>query len=171
MMHYCGGAVAGCAQVRNLLFAITMGGAPEELELADPRKSVDMGAAAVKMFISLVIIAGAIIIVSYLLRKSYFSGSAGKGNHSFIKIMTVVPLGEKRLLTLVSAGDKLLLLGVTTQTINLLGEYSKEEVSEELLFEQGKKSVVPFAKILRKSFLKRGSVKKASLTSSQSVKG
>lgn len=81
--------------------------------------TADMTAATFKMLASLALIVGLIILVFYLLRRFRALGAEYRGAPS-MKIIASLSVAPKRSVTVVEIGEKWLVLGVGTESINLL---------------------------------------------------
>ncbi|TWX64955.1 flagellar biosynthetic protein FliO [Colwellia sp. C1TZA3] len=96
---------------------------------------------AMSMILSLLMVLAVIIISAMILKR--FQGVSQ--THQGLKIVTSLHLGSKEKLVVVQAGDKQLLLGVTTQQITLLETLDKPLVN-------AKENNVDFAQSLVKLF-------------------
>ena len=92
-----------------------------------PSPTADMTAATFKMLASLAFIVGIIIVVFYLLRRLKAFGT-GKQLALNMRIVASLPIAPKRSVTVVEVGGKWLILGVGTESINLLS--TMEAISE-----------------------------------------
>ncbi|MBV1906827.1 MAG: flagellar biosynthetic protein FliO [Pseudomonadales bacterium] len=80
---------------------------------------MDTGGAVLQIALALLVTLGLVMLLAFAAKK--FTGIGGR-NSSLIKIVSVTQLGTKEKLVLVQAGDKQILLGVTSQQIsNLCG--------------------------------------------------
>ena len=146
----------------SILFAGDLGGNGGGSTLTGWESGPDLGAAAVKIFVSLLILSGLLLLLSHYLRRSHLPGTSWRGREGFLKVLSTVPLGDKRYLALVSAGKELLLLGVTAENINLLEKFGKEVLEEDCLTAANNRARSIFPKLLGKSLLKKGSLKELS---------
>ncbi|MFT6919671.1 MAG: flagellar protein FliO/FliZ [Cognaticolwellia sp.] len=96
---------------------------------------------SMSMIMSLLMVLAVIVISAMILKR--FQG-VGQTHHG-LKIVTSLHLGAKEKLVVVQAGDKQLLLGVTTQQVTLL-----ETLDEPLV--NAKENSVDFAQSLAKLF-------------------
>lgn len=74
-----------------------------------------------KVVLMLVVVIALILALAWLLNKTKSLRFAGS-QQGVIKTLAVMPLGVKEKIALVQVGDKQLILGITSQQINCLGE-------------------------------------------------
>ena len=120
---------------------------PSEVQPVEVGKHVTASMDAMSMIMSLLMVLAVIIISAMILKR--FQGVRHSVNG--LKIVTSLHLGAKEKLVVVQAGDKQLLLGVTTQQITLL-----ETLDEPLV--NSKENSVDFAQSLAK-LLKQKAIK------------
>ncbi|WP_016956866.1 flagellar biosynthetic protein FliO [Catenovulum agarivorans] len=84
-------------------------------------QSADLGAAIPTMLFGLCATIAVIYVLAGLARKT----NLGQFKNSTMQVLAVLPLTAKEKLLLVQVGDSQLLLGVTSQSINLLKEFSE----------------------------------------------
>ena len=81
------------------------------------------------VLIALAAVVGLIFLTMYvtktLMKKFNFRGGTGRG----IKILDCAGIGQDKFIAAVSAGEKKLLLGVTSSGINVLCELSDEDIA------------------------------------------
>ena len=89
-----------------------------------------MGANAASMLVSLFIVLAIAVGLSWIYKRLMPQNMfTNKG----LEIISSRHLGSKERLMLIKVGERYLLLGVTTQSIQSLAEFSKEELPEALL--------------------------------------
>lgn len=71
----------------------------------------------------LLLVVAVIVLLSWLLRRL---NSAGLGNANGIKVIASMSLGTREKIMLVNAGNRFLLLGITSGSINTLHDFGKE---------------------------------------------
>lgn len=79
---------------------------------------------AILTFIAVV----AIIYLSYLASKYVGKGMNRTGSSRYMKVLDQLMIGQDRYVTVVQAGDRYLLLGVTSQQISLLKELDADDL-------------------------------------------
>lgn len=89
-----------------------------------------------------------IIIVLYLayLATKFFARSRLPGKGSNFEIIDSLPLGQQSMMTIVKAGGKYLLVGVTKESVSLLAELDGEDIKRK----EGTAVIAPFEKYLGK---------------------
>ena len=85
-----------------------------------------------KVFLALIIIVGLIYLTIFLLRKSIYKGSHGASG-DLVRILSSVYLGPKRAIFLVKVAGRILVLGVTDETISTLSEITDEETISQIV--------------------------------------
>lgn len=101
-----------------------------------------------KVVLMLVLVIALILFIAWLLNKTRslnFMGQTG-----VIKTLAVMPLGVKEKVALVQVGDKQLILGITSQQINCLGELDTP-IEDSLASQQQANS---FADLLKRAIKK-----------------
>ena len=85
-----------------------------------------------KLFFSLTFVLGMIFLTTYLYKK-FSLNKLGKlnSNGKFLSVMTTLPIGSKKYLSVIKAGEKFLLIGITENSINLISELNDVEINEE----------------------------------------
>jgi flagellar biosynthetic protein FliO len=94
---------------------------PAELA-AEPYPFLDL---VVTLLAFLAVILAAWLAARWLMRRMYGPGAASGGR---IRVVERVPLEPRRTLYLVEAGEKLLLLGSTDHGIQVLAEFTREQL-------------------------------------------
>jgi len=115
-----------------------------------------MFSTSVRMIISLLIIIALIYVVVYILKR--YSYPTNPGTSELIKVVSFSYLNPKEMLYLVKVGEKLLLLGVTPNNINLITEFNESEFEEgfkENLKNIEGKHIKTVAEELRRAFGRR----------------
>ena len=111
---------------------------------------------SIRMILSLLVIIALIYLVVYILKK--YSVSTSIGGPGIIKVISFSYLRSKEALYLVKVGNKLLLLGVTSNSISLITELEEGdfdlEFKESLEKIEGR-SIKTVAEELRKTFGRR----------------
>lgn len=74
------------------------------------------------------IAAAAIIYLSYLVSKYVGKGMNRNGSSHYMRVIDQLMVGQDRYVAVVQAGDRYLLLGVTSQQINLLKELEADDL-------------------------------------------
>lgn len=74
-----------------------------------------------KMFISLGFVLGLILVSAWLLRRWQGARVSGTGSGG-LAVLTSLPIGDRKYLMVVAVGEKSFLVGVTPQSISMLGE-------------------------------------------------
>lgn len=69
-----------------------------------------------------------IIYLSYLVSKYVGKGMNRNGRSHYMRVLDQLMVGQDRYVAVVQAGDRYLLLGVTSQQINLLQELEAEDL-------------------------------------------
>lgn len=91
----------------------------------------------IQVLLSLVLVVGIIILLSFLLKKINLQARTGSGA---VRILTVVPIGAKDRLLLVAVGEEQLLLGSSPGSVQKLHTLSKPidtSSNSELAAEEG----------------------------------
>ena len=90
---------------------------------------IDLWPAFLNMIFVLTIVVACILLLSWLMKK--FVGRAGSfGGAGFMKVISTLPLGDRRLLTVVKVGGRYFLMGISPNSINNLAELTEEEVGQ-----------------------------------------
>ncbi|MDD2715111.1 MAG: flagellar biosynthetic protein FliO [Candidatus Wallbacteria bacterium] len=101
-----------------------------------------------RISVSLALIIGLILVFHFFLsRRSYTQGSEA------FRVLECFPLGPKRMLYLVEACERLLILGVTDEQISLITEIDKEQ--RDLWKIKYEKKSVDFGKLIKGKLSKR----------------
>lgn len=79
---------------------------------------------AILTFIAAVVI----IYLSYLVSKYVGKGMNRNGSSHYMRVLDQLMVGQDRYVAVIQAGDRYLLLGVTSQQINLLRELDAEDL-------------------------------------------
>ncbi len=113
----------------------------------------NMISTSIRMILSLLIIIALIYLLIYILKKYSYSTNMGGGG--IIKVISFSYIRSKEALYLVKVGNKLLLLGVTSNNISLITEL--EEGDFDLEFKENvkrmeNKNIKTVAEELRKAF-------------------
>lgn len=109
----------------------------------------DVWPAFLNMVIALAVVVGLIIFVAWLL-KALFGAKYAIGPSGFMQVLSSVPLGERRFISVVRAGERYFLIGITSGSIKTLAELEKEEVEKHLNVSSEASGENAFARILRK---------------------
>lgn len=104
-----------------------------------------LGAAFGQMLMALGLVL-ALVVGLYVLAKRFLPAGAGAGAVGGLRLMGRLPLGPRKWLALVQAGDKALLLGVSDQSINLL-----TTLDDPALVGQAAKAGPAFARLLKRA--------------------
>ncbi len=80
---------------------------------------------SIRMIFSLIIVLALIYLVVYILKRYSYPG--GSGQSDLIKVVSFSYLRAKEMLYIVKVGERLLLLGVTPNNINLITELKEED--------------------------------------------
>jgi flagellar protein FliO/FliZ len=83
--------------------------------------SIQMGY-VVQVLLSLVLVVGVIVLISFLLKKINIQARTGSGA---VRVLSVVPLGAKDRLLLVAVGEEQLLLGFSPGNVQILHTLDK----------------------------------------------
>jgi len=108
----------------------------------------------IKVFFMLVLVVAIILFSVWLLKKvtPQFNRSSNSG---MIKILSTFWLGPKKALYLIQVAGKIMLIGVTDQSISLISEFSDpEEAHNVLTAMEEKRSEPAFANLLSSMFNK-----------------
>lgn len=112
-----------------------MGNAAESISAAD---------SWLRMSLALAFVIGLVFLSAWLMKKvaagRFLPGQTAGGA---IRVLSRIPIGEKRYLMVVAVSERFLLLGVTAQSVNLIAELDQFQVDEtdrESLFERMFKS-------------------------------
>ncbi len=92
----------------------------------------DVGTYSVlKLLFSLSFVIGMIFLTTYLYKK-FSNTNIGKlgSKGTFLKVLTTLPIGTKKYLSVIKAGDKFLLIGITDNSVNLITELENVEIEE-----------------------------------------
>ncbi|OCH98661.1 flagellar biosynthetic protein FliO [Legionella jamestowniensis] len=71
----------------------------------------------------LLLVVGVIVLLSWLLRRL---NNAGLGNSNGFKVIASMSLGTREKIMLINTGNRFLLLGVTSGSINTLHDFGEE---------------------------------------------
>lgn len=108
---------------------------------------INVWPAFINMVVVLALVVAFIFFLGWLFRK--LAGNASSfGTGGFMKILSTLPLGDRRVLTVVKVGSRYFLMGISQNNINNLAELNEEEVNEVLLKENREEG--SFARILKK---------------------
>ena len=110
--------------------------------------TTDSFANILRVITSLFIIIAIAFALSWFLQKK-----GGFGKNIYGKVLGILPLDNKRFVYLVDIMGKILILGVTEQNINLLGEITDKDTVDSLRFENSSAKVAGMDKFF--SFLKK----------------
>jgi len=85
-----------------------------------------------KLLFSLTFVIGMIFLTTYLYKR-FSLNKLGKLNTKgqFLSVLTTLPIGSKKYLSVIKAGEKFLLIGITENSINLISELNDVEIVEE----------------------------------------
>jgi flagellar biosynthetic protein FliO len=109
---------------------------------------IDLWPAFLNMIFVLAIVVGCIILLGWIMKK--ITGRAGGfGGSGFMSVISTLPLGDRRVLTVVKVGSRYFLMGISPGSINNLAELSEEEV-EKVVNEKEPPTDTSFSRILRK---------------------
>lgn len=108
---------------------------------------IDIWPAFFNMVIVLTLVVAFIFLLSWLFKK-IAGNSASFGGAGFMKVLSTLPLGDRRVLTVVKVGTRFFLVGISQNSINNLAELGEEDVKGILHGENPADG--SFAKILRK---------------------
>lgn len=98
---------------------------------AEPR-SFDMWPAFINMLVVLALVVGLILVIAWVARK--FTGKQfAIGSSGFMELVSTIPLGDKKFVSILRVGKKYILLGITGSQISNLGELQNEEVENEIM--------------------------------------
>ncbi len=89
----------------------------------------NMVSTSIRMILSLLVIIALIYLLVYILKR--YSYSSSTGGTPLIKVISFSYLRPKEALYLVRVGEKLLLLGVTSNSINLIKELDDSDFDIE----------------------------------------
>ena len=106
---------------------------------------------SIRMILSLIVVLALIYLVVYILKRYSYPGAHGQSD--LIKIVSFSYLRTKEMLYIVKVGEKLLLLGVTPNSINLITELEEEDFKvgfKEKL--EGTKGIKTVAEELKRTF-------------------
>ena len=109
---------------------------------------------SIRMILSLIVVLALIYLVVYILKRYSYPGVSGHSD--LIKIVSFSYLRTKEMLYIVKVGEKLLLLGVTPNSINLITELEEEDFKagfKEKL--EGTKGIKTVAEELKRTFGRR----------------
>ncbi|CEK11281.1 flagellar biosynthetic protein FliO [Legionella hackeliae] len=76
-----------------------------------------------RVMLGLLLVVGVIVFLSWLLRRL---NSAGLGNTNGFRVIASMSLGTREKIMLINTGNRFLLLGVTTGSINTLHDFGEE---------------------------------------------
>jgi flagellar protein FliO/FliZ len=85
-------------------------------------------ASFLKMLFALAVVLGVMLGALYLLKRIAGRNLAG-GPESLIQILSTRHLGPKSSITMVDVAGRIIVLGVTANAINLLGEFEDEQIT------------------------------------------
>jgi flagellar protein FliO/FliZ len=106
--------------------------------------NVDFSSALFEMFLSLALVLGVLVAVLWLVRR-FLSASPAMGGGS-MRLLSRLSLGQRKYLALVEVAGEVLVLGISNESINLLGKVQDTESLPEMK---------PMARPQFKSFFKR----------------
>lgn len=110
-----------------------------------------VGSTAILVVVFLLIIAGAYFSTKFLSVKS-----AGFMKGKYMQVKERLPLGRDKHVLLVQAGNRYFVVGVTAQSMQLLGTVEEGELTPIVLAEQDKQVLPPFRDWLTKAKRQQG---------------
>lgn len=84
----------------------------------------------VKSFISLLIVLGLLILTAYILKRFFFKGTKFDSSGKSLRILSSIYIGDKKRICLVEVLGRILVLGVTNTSIDLLTEIEGDKVMD-----------------------------------------
>lgn len=90
-------------------------------------QSGDLWGAALRLLVAMAIV----VPLAYFAARLFSRRAAGAGGR-VLKVLEAVPLGPNRGIYLVEAGDRILVLGMTPEQVNLLTEWSDPDCVERI---------------------------------------
>ncbi len=133
---------------------------PAVLKAADEAPGVEtpnLFNAGIRMFVTLVILIGGLLLVLYLMRKFTKARQGIFGNQDIIRVIATHHLAPKNFITVVEVGDSVLTLGVTGENISCLDKTPVDSFSKKTQKLETQSSKVSFAQRL-KALTGQGSV-------------
>ena len=105
-------------------------GGGDFLDYEDPKaaESPGLGAMLAKLVVPLFGVVGLIYLVAWVVKKKLGIKGMATGRGDLSEVVEVTPLGGQRFVYLVRVADRLMVLGVTQDSINALGEVSEDEL-------------------------------------------
>ncbi len=118
--------------VVSLLPALALAGATDSSTVigADLLETDSVGSMVVRLVLSLAAIIALIVLTLWGVRRLQGRRWTGKMNAKPIQVIDRVHLAPKRSLDVIAVGDRILLLGVTENGINLLTELTADEKNQ-----------------------------------------
>ena len=116
-----------CVQILTLASNLTSLGGETGLT-AGP----DLFSSAVKMISALTITLGILFLLFYVLRRVFSARGGPLGSRGLIRVISATYLGSRRSLILADVAGEKLVLGLSPQTITLLGKIESEESLERI---------------------------------------
>ena len=89
----------------------------------------DLGTASLKMFGSLILVLGLIILILFLLKKLRLNPLSSSKTPA-MKVLGTLNLAPKRAVTLIEVYDELLLIGVGTENVTLISKFDQTAKTE-----------------------------------------
>ncbi|MBA4252134.1 MAG: hypothetical protein C0425_02145 [Chlorobiaceae bacterium] len=105
-----------------------------------------------KAFIPLLLVLGLLYAVLYFIRKNSLTIGGKKGTLLKIKVLSSQLIFPKKYITLVQIEDKILVLGITENGMNVLKELDAAELADQKVIENPNEN---FIDILKKNFGKK----------------
>jgi flagellar protein FliO/FliZ len=107
----------------------------------------------IKMISALALVLGLMMVLYYLLRKTWWRG-AGPAGSRVIQVLTHQMLGPRKGIAIVSVAGEYLVVGIGKDHVSMLGKIESREGIETLTGLGNKRAGRPFAGVLS-SFLER----------------
>jgi flagellar protein FliO/FliZ len=105
--------------------------------------------AALRMFLSLILVAGVLIIIFYFIKK-LLKKDNGITSANHIKVIANHYIGLKKNISLIEVPGSILVLGITSDTISFLSKIEDKEIIDRIKNSDEKLISLPFSEQLKK---------------------
>lgn len=116
--------------------------------------SPDLLTASIRMASALLVTLGVILFLLYLAKRFLYRGAVSS-SHPVVTIIGRSPIGIKKNITLVEISDRVLVLGITRDSISLLATINEPQAVSQLKRERSQTASNPFAQQLQNLLAKK----------------
>lgn len=127
--------------VPTLLFARTPADSTAT-EMLQGEHALSMGWLVVRTILTLILILALIFGLVYLFKKYFQNKLPGFSESRWVQVLGRAPLGPKQAVVLIKIADRVLLLGVTENSVSSLAEFTGDSNVERWLSEQAKTGAI-----------------------------